>query len=151
MKSCRKRSGFAPGRLQGRFADFFDWESSIFNRVLRVFYVSRRFCEAFFRRKTVKIDQNQPCFKSCRKWSGFAPGRLQGRFADCFDSESSIFTRVLRIFYVTGRFCEAFFRRKTVKLTKIDPVSKVAGNGQDSPLVGSRGVLRIVSTRNHRF
>ena len=48
-------------------------------------------------------------------------------------------------------FVRRFKGEKRSKLTKIDPVSKVAGNGQDSPLVGSRGVSRTLSTPNRRF
>ena len=110
-----------PGRLQGRFADPFEFKSSIFDRVGSIFCLGGWFCKAFLRRKPVKIDQNRPRFKSCRKRSGFAPGRLQGRFADSFDSESSIFDRMGFIFCLGGWFCRAFLRRKTVQIDQNQP------------------------------
>ena len=54
-------------------------------------------------------------------------------------------------FALEADFERRFQGEKRSKLTKIDLDLKVAENGQDSPLVRSRGVFRTLSTPNHRF
>ena len=103
----------APCRLHGRFTDPFRSKSSVFGQVGCIFCLGGRFWMAFLRRKPVKIDENPPFFKNCVKWSGFAPGRLRGRFTDPFRPKPSVFGQLGCTFCIGGRFWMAFLRRKT--------------------------------------